>query len=1566
MRSPTLLIAVVVGLCGSAWLTLRAIPNHIDVSVATAPADVRLSVAGGVASFESVKGAAEPLSIATDPGRPAVPVRIVSVLLPPDHDAGDVEATGEHPVVLATGVTVRRAELPIPDPDADRPMAAPMSSMTAGDDAPGFARYLGTGTWHGYRIASYEVHPVQIEGDRVVLYRDVRLSVATVAVAPAAPAMRAGRATARRVDGIRDAVGRLVANADEIDAYAPIAVSEQAGPFQPSSVPSLEGSPVDYVIITTASMAAAFDSLAEWKTQKGVATVVKTVEWIEANYPRGADRAETVRFFIRDAYQKWGVQWVLLAADTQDIPARYLYSTYYYGGTNIASDLYFAAVDGDFNANHNARFGEQPADSPDLYAEVNLGRLPVSTPGAASTIVGKIIRYETPANVAYHDKVLYLGEVIFPAPWSAPMPIVQNGASNLEYISPWVTSPSRRITRMYETEWLFPGSVHESRANAIDSLNAGYNQVFFVGHGYRFNMHCGDDNIAIPDADALNHPNEFFNLYQLNCTSSAFDYDCLSEHMLRNSNGGAVSVVGATNSAFPDIATYYMEDYAKQLYVSNETHVGAAFSLGRAVRTPLAFFGDNVDLWTHYVYVLLGDPEMPLWTTNPATPVVSHAVTKNAGTNGIGVNVTVGGQPKAGATVCLWKSGEDYQVQTTNASGQVSFAAFVTPTAGPIHVTVTATNMKRYDGVITVNAAAGAMPVVESMTVDDDNTGGTLGNSDGVIDAGEIVDLRPSVRNRGGSTSPALTATLALLTPSATLLDNTAAVPSLAAGATANASDSWRLQVNALASDEFVLDFNAALSSGGPVYNTPFSKVVHAPRLEVVSMRKNDQAPVGDGNGVVTNGEQYLLFAGIKNYGTGRADGITATLSALNGGSTVIDSIAAYSSVGHLAGGENLAGFRLSEADVSLGNPLRIVVTDSHGRTITRNIELREPLAPTLQTFDATLGVDKMGITWQAGASTDVKGYNIYRAPGQAGPYTRANADVIAHTVFVDAGLAPSTRYYYQVASVDQSGNEGARSAAAFASTNPPQLAGWPLELVDPSANSPVTGDIDGYGANEVVVGNDQLYAWHSNGDEVVDGDQQGVTWGVLSSQGSDFIGPAALVEIDGTPGFEIAAAAYSSKQVFCFQGDGTVMAGWPRPTVDLVRAGVVIGDIDGNGSPEIVAVDQEAYLYAWHANGTEVIDGDANPATDGVFKRLPDTDQWQYQMPALADIDNDGKEEIIIATQDKKLYVFNETGGNEPGWPLALPNYAGGGVAVGDVDNNGDLEIVVTVRSSGDVICLHHNGTELWHTWTNNNLFFNPSPSLADITGDGKLEAFVPASNGRLYAIQYDGSYAPGWPVYYSTKTYTESSAVIADINGDGSVDVLLGDEGRFINAWSSTGGLLDGFPLVLGDAVRGTPTVTDLDKDGKVDIVAVGYNQTVYAWALNAIYNPAKAPWPMYRGNVKHNGHHGVVVATGAGDTPTRHFETRLEQNYPNPFNPVTRIPYEIDGAPGRVTLAVYDVTGARVRTLVDRVLKPGIYSEVWDGRNERGETVSSGVYFYRLSTPSRALTRKMILLK
>jgi hypothetical protein len=95
------------------------------------------------------------------------------------------------------------------------------------------------------------------------------------------------------------------------------------------------------------------------------------------------------------------------------------------------------------------------------------------------------------------------------------------------------------------------------------------------------------------------------------------------------------------------------------------------------------------------------------------------------------------------------------------------------------------------------------------------------------------------------------------------------------------------------------------------------------------------------------------------------------------------------------------------------------------------------------------------------------------------------------------------------------------------------------------------------------------------------------------------------------------------------------------------------------------------------------------------------------------------------------------------------------------------------------------------------------------------------------------------------------------------------------------------------------------------------------------------------------------------------TPHRTVELQQNYPNPFNPATRIDYYVPRNV-YVTMSVYDVAGRHIRTLVDNPVQTGHHSVVWNGVDARGESVSSGVYFYRMIAGDKAITRKLVVVK
>jgi len=105
-------------------------------------------------------------------------------------------------------------------------------------------------------------------------------------------------------------------------------------------------------------------------------------------------------------------------------------------------------------------------------------------------------------------------------------------------------------------------------------------------------------------------------------------------------------------------------------------------------------------------------------------------------------------------------------------------------------------------------------------------------------------------------------------------------------------------------------------------------------------------------------------------------------------------------------------------------------------------------------------------------------------------------------------------------------------------------------------------------------------------------------------------------------------------------------------------------------------------------------------------------------------------------------------------------------------------------------------------------------------------------------------------------------------------------------------------------------------------------------------------------------------AIMGTGVpGETPAAIFA--LRQNAPNPFNPSTLIEYSLATA-GPVRLVVLDAQGRRVCTLVDALESAGVHAARWDGRDQAGNRVASGVYLYRLETEGRTATRKMLLLK
>ena len=231
---------------------------------------------------------------------------------------------------------------------------------------------------------------------------------------------------------------------------------------------------------------------------------------------------------------------------------------------------------------------------------------------------------------------------------------------------------------------------------------------------------------------------------------------------------------------------------------------------------------------------------------------------------------------------------------------------------------------------------------------------------------------------------------------------------------------------------------------------------------------------------------------------------------------------------------------------------------------------------------------------------------------------------------------------------------------------------------------------------------------------------------------------------------------------------------------------------------------------------------------------------------------------------------------------------------------------------------------------------------------------------------VGYDATRKLGY--CYDTEGFVATYAGISLVS-DGTVSyrAIYNDQDEPINpSW----GLYDGFTKAeKWQAISGGTTYTTAGPQDVSMVIATGpltlnaQETKAVGFTLLAAQNlsnlqvhadAAKAFWD-------------EVVVTDIEDNQKVNFPNRyaLQQNYPNPFNPATNIKFDVKNA-GRVKIDIYNTLGQKVRTLVDDVKSAGKYSVVWNGLNDFGDRVASGIYIYKMVSGDFVQTRKMILLR
>lgn len=1487
-------------------------------------------------------------------------------------------------------------------------VAAALGKRAAnGDWVAGWSTHM----WRGYQLLAVAVAPLRpLAGDSGACEFLADYAVRVVWADGGAPDVaQRERLVPGEAEDNRQVLERLVANPEAVSAMRRVdgaLVSAPAG-FSPDKTPSLTGSPVTCLIITSSALAPSFQVLADYRTARGMPTVVATREYIAANFRNGADIQETMRMYIRDAYTKWGVQYVLLGGDSDVLPPRYIDNALYPPNsyTAIPCDLYFACLDGNWNADGDALYGqpvkyEAPGDEVDFASEVYIGRAPVSSATDAATFVQKVINYESlPAGTLWPSRTLFAAEVLFPEDWATGDQILLDGAS---YANEQVTTliqpcTDLEVLRMYQTDAIYPRDLPLTRAALIDSLNGGnYGIVNQIGHGYFFNMSVGDANFMTTDADNLVNGQHQFFLFGLNCASAAFDNSCLMERFVQNPDGGAVCALGSSREAFPTAANSYQQEFFRNFYCVGENRLGRLQMLSRLPW--LANTSDNyLDRWTYENYTLLGDPALALWSSAPRTATVTAPASIAAGQRTVSVTVTEGGLPVAGALVCLAKPNEELVYGTTDATGTVSLSALL-PSAGTATLMVTGHNLATTTRSIPVTLS-GRYLKITGMPFVDNGTGGSIGNGNGVIDAGERIAFTPTYVNSGTTSGTSLRGALTTTATGVTVVTASVSLSNAAAGAATAATAPILVDFASTMPDGYPVTFRSDAYSGATHWYSEYTVPINAPQPEVTSLDWQD-ATFGNGNGTLENGERVAITVDVKNFGVGASGTLTGRLRTASPNVTVRDSVATWSSLGLLGHNTAATTFSLSLVDTAVAGPAWILLQDGYGRKVRHDFTLGRPAPPSAIEASTSLGPDSIELTWTPSASPDVYGYNVYRAPALAGPYTRVNTDVVARvSSYVDTGLPLLTPFHYRIVAVDSSRVPSTYSATISCSTAPAEMTGFPAPFDGETSGPLAIGDIDGNNDLEIVLASSQVYAWNHDGTEVRNGDGVALTLGQFSNFADGTLLELAAVtmaDIDGLPGVEIIVSERSPlKQIHAFKADGSEAAGWPRPFngpngSTFNWAAPAVGDIDGDHLPEVVVHTLNGVIWAWNGDGTEVRDGDANPATNGVlYVREGAQWEWSRSGPTLVDLDHDGARDIVFGTKNdasglKRLMAMKWTGAFLPGFPKTMSAGINVDIAAGDVDRDGVVELVTydaqrsvyVVREDGS----NYPGFPVLTPYTSSNEWAT-SPALADLDGDGKLEIiYTPNASGlssKIVVISTNtangtsGQVKAGWPV--DLPGSSEASPVVGDLDGDGVPEIVQGIGGGDVGApynlyvYHANGQPMNGFPITLTGPVRTSPVITDIDHDLDVDLVYGGWDFLCHVWDLPYAYDAGKVPWPTYKGDMKRD---GVYSAPGVSAVDPRPLvpaaPMALDRPYPNPFNPSVSVRLYLDSA-RLVTLGVYDVRGHLVRVLHEGPAAAGWRTVVWDGHDDAGLAAASGVYFLRAESPGAPpATRKIMLVK
>ncbi|MBN1515698.1 hypothetical protein JXA32_03920 [Candidatus Sumerlaeota bacterium] len=608
-------------------ISFHAVAEEIQVTVPAASADFNLVQSGPYTRIELYEGVIPE----EQPGAPETPYLSIQVIVPSGAAIDSIVVDGEENVIAADCLLYPT--------QAPQPFSEPLQDFTPPDamiyESPDvypaqIAELSQQQKLHGYTLVQLRVTPLRYRpAQRELLFisnPQITISYSQSKIQPLAGASPL-RPAANRKTEIQNLLRNIAVNPGAVDEFSPFDPAE-TGKGEMRDAPLANDA--IYLLITNDELTTVMQTLVDRRTMQGLTGKLMTIDDVTSGYT-GADTQQQIRNCIIDHYENHGTVFVCLGGDDSVVPDRDCYVTC--GGYtvyNMPTDLYYGGLDGTWNSDGDARYGEAIEDTDvDLLPEVWVGRIPVNTVEQAQNYIGKVVAYETAASEDYASKFITTGDMLWDRYIGDDRPSDFSEHERVSDAEIWNNRMYRNQVKPYHQPTYYhqlhdtrsswdtntAGDYAQSDAHLVDQINNGYHHLHMATHGGNTLWAMEGASFDTNDAFACTNSSKPAIITTIACLTGAFDSaePSLSEAFIR-SEGGAVAYMGCSRygwgspgSSLGGTSFNYNYSFYKYVFQEGTEYVGEALGRAKMDRASSSNYNSS-NRWVQFGLNLQGDP----------------------------------------------------------------------------------------------------------------------------------------------------------------------------------------------------------------------------------------------------------------------------------------------------------------------------------------------------------------------------------------------------------------------------------------------------------------------------------------------------------------------------------------------------------------------------------------------------------------------------------------------------------------------------------------------------------------------------------------------------------------------------------------------------------------------------------------------------------------------------------------------------------------------------------------------------------------------------------------------